>query len=155
MQDYSSGGTQVHARVTSQNRQPVTSQTVSGAAVYLLHLPSPAAGISGSISSVMKSEMQAHVNVLRNTSAILVLLTTSAEGSDSAGSDIGAGGLVRDLSLLQLTNENRSMHMTEMSDIIQSIGDDTGRMSIVSKFQSRRSGLVAIGVRFQPFIGGK
>lgn len=144
-------GKRVHARVTIQNRQPGTTQTVGDAAVYLLRLPSPALGLSSSMLTTVKSELRAHVDVLRDTNAMLVLIASLSSQCETEISDLGADARARDLSLLQLTNESELMEMHELSEAVKSIRDDAGRMIIVSKYQARNSALTALGLKFQAF----
>lgn len=152
--DGDAGETHNNPRVTVQSRAVGSPQTVSDAAVYLLRLSPPIGAITGSVPATIKAELQAHASVLRNSNAMLVLIAHLSNHHGTLSSGIGPGARVRDLSMLQLTNESETVAMHDLAEIVKSIGNEAGRLSIVSKFQSWQSGMIAVGIRFHPFSSG-
>jgi hypothetical protein len=141
----------VNDRITIQKRQPGTPQTVTDAGVYLLRLPPRISGVPGFASSLIKSELQAHLGVLRSNNAMLVLTAHLLGELEALDAEVEANTRARELSMLQLANESEMVEMSELADMIESSGNEMGRLIIVSKCRSRKSGMVAVGVKFQAY----
>jgi hypothetical protein len=139
-------------RITVQKRARGSPQTVKGA-VYILGqrlLPGP-----GAASSVLRqrilSELRAHLSVLRqNPSATLILAPRVQPESGAVEADVEMEACLRDLSLLQLSNE-REMEMSELLEAINGVHDSTGRLVVVNKLVSRNSATIALDIKYQPY----
>ena len=64
--------------------------------------------------------------------------------------DIEVEACLRDLSLLQLSNE-REMEMSELLEAINSVHDSMGRLVVVNKLVSRNSATIALDIKYQPY----
>ena len=64
--------------------------------------------------------------------------------------DVEMEACLRDLSLLQLSNE-REMEMNELLEAINSVQDSTGRLVVVNKLVSRNSATIALDIKYQPY----
>jgi hypothetical protein len=63
--------------------------------------------------------------------------------------EVEAAARVRDLSLMQLTNE-REMDMTQLLEMVNQLQDNRGRLVVVDKLRSTHSGAALISVQYQP-----
>lgn len=148
--------------VPTQEREPGTHQPITDAAVYLVHLPTlvpvpVAAAAAASLGTGLIKELRAHLEVLRaDPAALLVLLphfvlpdlSGGAEKEDLQEEELQAR--VRDLSLLQLTNE-KGMELSELLKLVASVGDSAGHLVIVGRVRGPLSGALAIEVRYQAY----
>ncbi|BCS19611.1 uncharacterized protein APUU_20043S [Aspergillus puulaauensis] len=138
-------------RVTVQTRPAAASQTVLGAALYILRIPSPSPGLSwATIRSQTILELQAHLQVLRARSSsrlMLTVLVIPPPGTIDQGTD--AMVRVRELSLLQLTNE-RLPSKTEIIDLVTSIRDLAGGLVLSREIYAQASAATGLEVKYQP-----
>ncbi|KAH8807219.1 O-methyltransferase family protein [Xylogone sp. PMI_703] len=143
----------IRRRITAQRRTPGARQMVGEAAVYILRHPSPS--LSAGAPSRILAELHAHLGVLRaNSVATLVLLLHLLPEPGTVDPDVEAIARLRDLTLLQLTNE-REMEMEDLVDMVNSVHDGAGRLAVINKFRSRNSLTVALGIRYQAYINGE
>ena len=140
------------SRITVQQRDPGTLQSVHDAAVYIIHLPSPSPGMpSHSLGTRIIAELRAHIGVLRASScAELVLTARLLPEPGAVDPDVEAIARVRDLSLLQLANE-REIEMLELMDMLNSVRDSLGRLVLVNKLRSRNNATVVFKVQYQAY----
>lgn len=98
-------------------------------------------------------ELRVHISVLRaNLGATLVLITRLLPEPGSVDTGVETLARLRDLSLLQLTNE-REIDLSDLTDMIHSVRDSTGRLVLVNKIRSPHNATVAFEVRFQAYAG--
>jgi hypothetical protein len=140
------------SRISVQERAPGTLQSVPDAAVYILHLPSAVPGAtSQSLLAHISAELKAHMGVLRaNRSATLVLMARLLPEPGTVEPHVEAIARLRDLSLLQLSNE-REIDMAELLDMLNGVKDSMGHLVVVNKLRSRNSATVALGVKYQGY----
>jgi hypothetical protein len=130
-------------------RKPGFPQTAADADVYILHLPTQCTA-SGSLSAATRAELVAHLGVLRTTGAVMLILTERVlpEADGDVDASVVATARARDLALLQLANEGE-MEMADLLDMIDSVGDDVGKLVVTNRLRSRTGVVVALGVRYQ------
>ncbi|KAK4119020.1 O-methyltransferase family protein [Parathielavia appendiculata] len=140
------------SHVSVQRRATGQPQTVRNAGVYVLNLGSPSTTPAESLSSLIArvtAELLAHLPVLRhNRGATLVVAMRLLPDPESADAAVEADARTRDLVLLQLANE-RDLEVSELVDLIQAVGDRTGRLTVVSRATGRDNSVTALAVRFQ------
>lgn len=138
-------------RITLQKRFLTATQTVEGAAVYILHLPKlqPYQSISA-LPPHIKGYLLAHLGVLRAspTSRIILLIRPFAE--HDADPDIATMARLRDLSLSQLTNEYE-VDMWEVVDMLATICDAIGRFVLVNKLRAHNGATVAFEIQYKAY----
>lgn len=146
----------IEGRVTLQQRSMGAPQPVRDALVYVLHLNSLTSGTSSSAAALdrIRSELVPMVDVLRsNPSATLVLTSGLIPVLGSVSARVEARARLRDMMLFQLTNQND----VEVSEIVKMLGamtDDRGRLALVNKNCSPRSGDLALEIKYQTFAHG-
>lgn len=140
------------SRITLQQRNPATPQSVKNASIYILRLPSPSPfSPLSSIISQAASELSAHVEVLRaNSTSRLMLTTLVLPAPGTVDLDTEASARLRDLSLLQLAN-GRQADMVEMVDVLNGVRDSSGGLVLTNEILSPSSPLVAFEVRYQAY----
>lgn len=143
---------QLVSSITVQQRTPGTRQSISNAAVYIIHLPLPMPGVPSYIlPAQILAELQAHVPVLRlNTSAVLVLLARLLPEPGTVDSHVESIVRLRNLALNQLANE-QEIETLDVVEIINSVRDSIGRLVLVNKRRSRDNATVAFEVRYQAY----
>lgn len=142
-------------RIKVEKRARGTAQTVKNAAVYILgpRLPGPGA-CSNALRQRILAELRAHLGVLRqNPSATLILAPRVLPESGAVEADVEMEACLRDLSLMQLSNE-REMEMSELLEAISNVHDNVGRLVVVNKLVSRNSATVALDIKYQPYSNG-
>ena len=150
---------QLASRITIERRISASSQKAEGAAVYLLHLPSPSpTAPSRSISTQIIADLKAHLGVLRRSSidcrlilAVRPLLPPDT-GSADDHLDITAAAVahVRDLALLQLANDHE-LETSELVDMVNSVADSAGCLVVVNELRAWNHVTVAFEVRYQSY----
>lgn len=140
------------SRITAYDREPGTPQTISNAAVYILHVPPLSSNIpSSSMPAQIIGELRAHLHVLSaNSSATLFLAARLLPELGNVDPNVEAPARVRDLSLFQLANE-REMEVSELVEIVNSVNDSGGRLIVASKLRSRNNVTVALSVKYQAY----
>ena len=143
---------QLSSRIIVQQRAPGTPQTVHGAAVYILHLPSASPGVpKASLLAQITDELRAHIGVLRaNKSATLVLTARLLPEPGTMDPSIEAIGRLRDLSVVQLANEPE-IEALDVMDMLNNVRDETGRLILVNNFRSRHNPIAAFEIRCQAY----
>ena len=141
-------------RITVTNRAQGTRQTVTDAAVYILHLPSASALSSAApnLASAILDELQVHLGVLHASRGVMLILTARLlpKPGSIANPDIEAVARSRDLTLRQLTNEGE-MEMVELLDMIDTVRDSVGKLAVTNKLRSRNNLVVALVVKYQHY----
>ncbi|KAL4789097.1 hypothetical protein BDV19DRAFT_397452 [Aspergillus venezuelensis] len=138
-------------RVSVQSRTIGTSQTVVGAAVYILRVPSPSPLLSWvTVRSQTLKELQVHLRVLR-TQPSSRLIVTSVVLSPPATIDSGSEAAVRlrDTALLQLSNE-RQPSKEEIVELITSTKDQGGVLVVNQELRTRKSAAIGFEVQYVP-----
>lgn len=138
-------------RITKTKRAIGTPQTVQPAAVYLVQIWTHNPLIP--IRSRVTVELRAHIGVLEaNRSALLILMVQLVP--DPKAVDIHAEELarVRDLSLLQLVNDE-DLEECELKILVGSVQDDKGHLTVIRTMRSPNSSEVAVGIKYQ--VDGK
>ena len=139
-------------RVTVANRARGSRQTVTDAAVYILHLPS-ALALSLTppvLASAILCELQVHLGVLHTSRGVMLILTARLlpKPGSIADPEIEAMARSRDLTLRQLTNEGE-IEMEELLEMIDTVRDSVGKLAVTSKLRSRDSLVIALVVKYQ------
>ncbi|KAG8157407.1 hypothetical protein KVR01_012791 [Diaporthe batatas] len=142
---------QTNGRITAYYRAIGTPQLVRDASIYILDLSS--IGLGRSTQQIV-SELLAHKDILRaNANSCLVILSHLVPGRGSIPPEEEIMARLRDLSLFQLSNQHL-LHTSELSELVHSIHDATGRLAVVKKTCSPTGDAAAIEVRYQPFQSG-
>ncbi|KXG53335.1 uncharacterized protein PGRI_003850 [Penicillium griseofulvum] len=148
------GPDRVCPRITLQNRTQGTLQNVHDADVYVIGLPSPSPTLPVlTILDQMASELRAHLPVARASRRPAILMLVPRLIYDHGSTAESTGELVarlHDLSLLQLANE-RAMEMAELIQIVNSIGDGTGRLGVVRRMGTPHMAGVLLEVRYHAY----
>jgi len=139
------------SHITFDRRVRTTSQTVEGAAVYIIRLPLPSpTAPSQSLYAQSIAEMKAHLGVLRaSRGSRLILIIRVLPETGSVDPQVAAMSHLRDLSLFQLANEHE-FEMLELMNMLNSVRDNEGCLVLVSRLHSSDNGIVAFEVRYQP-----
>ncbi|KAL2864650.1 uncharacterized protein BJX67DRAFT_373656 [Aspergillus lucknowensis] len=119
--------------ITIQQRTPTTPQPVPDAALYILHLPSPSPTTPfSSLAARIIAELRAHLDVLRsNPTATLILTPRLLPDPAAVTPEVEVTARLRDLSLLQLSNE-REIDLAEWMSLLNSVSDSMGRLPIMA-----------------------
>ena len=146
--------TEPDPRISVANRARGSHQTVTDAAVYIFHLPS-ASNLSSSVpvlASAILCELQVHLGVLHASRGVMLILTARLlpKPGSIAHIEIEAMARSRDLTLRQLTNEGE-MEMEELLEMIDSVRDGMGKLTVTSKLRYRDSIVVALVVKHQSY----
>lgn len=135
-----------------QRRAPGRPQTVKNAGVYVLDLGSPSTSPTESLTGLtarVAAELHVHLPILRdNRGATLVVAMRLLPDPGSVDAGVETAARTRDLVLLQLANE-RDLEVRELVDLVQGVGDASGRLAVVSRARGRDNSVVALGVKFQ------
>ena len=139
-------------RITVASRARGSRQTVTNAAVYILHLPSASASSSSArvLASVILSELQVHLGVLHASRGVMLILTARLlpKPGSIADPEIEAMARSRELTLRQLTNEGE-IEMEELLEMIDTVRDSVGKLAVTSKIRCRDNIVVALVVKYQ------
>lgn len=137
-------GVMAAAQVTFGSRAVGAKQTVTDAAVYILHLP------SSSSPDAVYAELMAHLPVLRARKSTMLIWTgrllhnvgstPDPEGETAARS--------RDLLLLQLAGQSE-MELSDVLGMIDNARDSLGGLVVTSRLRSRHQVDVAVMVKYQ------
>jgi hypothetical protein len=144
----------MNGRVTLQRRTMGSHQPIRDATVYILHLNGSASGGSGTATTTrlerIRSEIRQLVDVLRVNSSATLALTGLIPDPGSVGARAEARARLRDMTLFQLTNQQDN-EVGEILAMLSGMSDNTGRLILVNKNCSPRSGDLALELRYQPF----
>ncbi|KAL4756994.1 uncharacterized protein BDW70DRAFT_163963 [Aspergillus foveolatus] len=140
------------SRITVTYRAAGTPQPVIDAAVYILHLRSPA-GVEGiDRIGMVRAELQYYLGILRSSGGILLIPTAKLlpEPGSLADPMLEAVARAHDLTMLQLANEGE-MEMTQLISVIQAIQDNLGRLVITNQLRSPNSLIVCLTVKHEAY----
>ncbi|KAL5041476.1 hypothetical protein BDW71DRAFT_201346 [Aspergillus fruticulosus] len=139
-------------RITVTYRAAGTPQPVIDAAVYILHLSSPAGAEGIDRIGMVRAELQDYLGILRSSGGILLILTANLlpEPGSLAVPMLEAVARAHDLSMLQLANEGE-MEMTELISVLQTIQDNLGRLVITNQLRSPNSLIVCLTVKHEAY----
>ncbi|KAH6722846.1 hypothetical protein BKA61DRAFT_726844 [Leptodontidium sp. MPI-SDFR-AT-0119] len=123
-------------------------QSVTNAAVYILHLPPS--------RNLLQAQIKEYMEVLRASSGVMILLTfrllpePGTRSADRCDPDIESVARGRDLSMLQLANESE-MEMAEVLDMVDLARDGLGKLVVTDRIRSRKGLVVALVVKHQAY----
>ena len=121
-------------------------QSVTDAAVYIIHVPAASSGLT------IKAELDDYLGVLRGCGGILLVLTTRLlpEPGTLSNPEVEASARARDLNMLQLANESE-MEMSELLSIIKTIGDSAGKLVVTNHLRSNNGVILALTIKYQAY----
>ena len=138
--------------ITVAKRARGSRQTVTDAAVYILHLPSASALSSPTpvLVNIILCELQVHLSVLHASRGVMLILTAHLlpEPGSIANAEIEASARSRELSLRQLTNEGE-IEMAQLRDMIDTVRDSVGKLAVTRELRSCDGLIVALVVKYQ------
>ncbi|KAA8646589.1 hypothetical protein EYZ11_006296 [Aspergillus tanneri] len=133
-------------RITLQTRALGMPQPVLDAAAYILRLP-PSSWESG--RSLVLMELQSYCTILAaNRRAMLILTARMLPQPGTVDREIETIARMRDMILFQLGAE-RDPEVSEVVDLVGSVGDAQGRLVIVDRLRARNNLAVALAVKYQ------
>ncbi|PNP49031.1 hypothetical protein THARTR1_10213 [Trichoderma harzianum] len=132
--------------ITVTHSLPGQPQTVTDAAVYILHLP--AATALGESSALLSTQLQDHLDVLRGNGGLLLILTPRVLPQPGSDRSIEGIARARDLAMIQLA-EGCEMEVAEFTDMINTTRDNIGRLVVMNSLRSRDGLLLALAVKYQ------
>ncbi|MDI1492733.1 MAG: hypothetical protein OHK93_004515 [Ramalina farinacea] len=139
-------------RITVAHRTRGSRQTVTDAAVYILHLPRASAlsPTAPSRTSAILRELQVHLSVLHASRGVMLILTARLLPNPGSIADpaIEAQARSRDLILRQLTNQGE-IELEELLEMIDTVRDSVGKLAVTSKLRSCNGLVVALVVEYQ------
>ncbi|KAG6016308.1 hypothetical protein E4U43_003917 [Claviceps pusilla] len=136
-------------QIAITSRIPGTPQSVTSAAVYVLHLPS-------SLPCHVLTELQVHLPALRMSSGVMLIMTTRLLPGQDEPSMQGKQAAVahaRGLIMYQMTNE-MEMDLFSLVQMIDTVRDSTGKLVLVHKLRSCSGTTVALIVKYQLLAAG-
>ncbi|OBT69832.1 hypothetical protein VE03_00980 [Pseudogymnoascus sp. 23342-1-I1] len=121
-------------------------QSVTDAAVYIVHVPVVSSGLT------IKAELDDYLDVLHASGGIMLLLTTRLlpEPGTLSNPEVEATARARDLSMFQLANEGE-MEMSELLGIIKTVGDSSGRLVVTNHLRSNNGVILALTIKYQAY----
>ncbi|KFZ03028.1 hypothetical protein V502_11292 [Pseudogymnoascus sp. VKM F-4520 (FW-2644)] len=146
------------SRITIESRLPGTPQTVRDAAVYILYKPpsssrlfsSQPGAAPGCFRTWITTELKAHIGVLSAGDGTLIISTGPVlPEPGTVNAEIEAVARLRDLSSFQLFNEHE-IEMLELVELVNSVGDGSGKLVVVNQLRSRKKVIVALCVKYRP-----
>jgi hypothetical protein len=145
------------SRIVIQSRVPGTPQTVQDAAVYILHMPTSSTlllqtDVARCLSAWVLAELRAHIDVLKASSQPTLILATGSILPEPGTTDLSMEAIarLRDLSLFQLAG-TCEMEMAELLELVNTVGDDTGRFVVVNQLRCRGNAVVALCVKYSVY----
>ncbi|KAG6027021.1 hypothetical protein E4U41_001081 [Claviceps citrina] len=129
--------------ITITNRMSGTPQSVTSAAVYVLHLPS-------SLPCQVLTELQVHLPALRMSSGVMLIMTARllpGQKEPMRGKH-AAVAHARGLILYQMTNEVE-MDLCTLLELVEAVRDSTGKLVLVHQLRSCSGMTVALVVQYQ------
>lgn len=121
-------------------------QSITDAAVYILHVPTASSGLS------IRLELDGYLGVLRASGGIMIVLTARLlpEPGSLSNPEVEAVARARDLSVLHLANESQ-MEMFELVSIIKTVGDGAGKLVITNYLRSNHGVILALTIKYQAY----
>ncbi|KAG5933087.1 hypothetical protein E4U53_001094 [Claviceps sorghi] len=135
-------------QIVITSRMPGTPQSMTSAAVYVLHL-------SSSLPCHVLTELQAHLPALRMSSGVMLIMTTRFLPGPEEPMHMRQAAVAhaRGLIMYQMTNEVE-MDLSSLLQMIDTVRDSTGKMVLVHKLCSCSGTAVALMVRYQLVAAG-
>ncbi|KFY24935.1 hypothetical protein V493_04938 [Pseudogymnoascus sp. VKM F-4281 (FW-2241)] len=132
--------------VTVTYRAIGMAQSVTDAAVYIIHVPAASSGV------MIKAELDDYLGVLRVSGGIMLVLTTRLlpEPGTLSNPEVEASARSRDLNMLQLANESE-MEMSELLSIIKTVGDSSGKLVVTNHLCSNNGVVLALTIKYQAY----
>lgn len=127
-------------------------QPVSSAAIYIIRLSSPSPLLpSATVRNQTVLELRTHLQVLRVQPTSRLLLTTLVlPDPGTVDHETEAMARVRDLSLLQLSND-RLPSKAEVFELIMAVRDSGGTLVVSNEIHSPGNAVIALEVRYEPY----
>ncbi|KAL5345165.1 hypothetical protein ACLOAV_010121 [Pseudogymnoascus australis] len=121
-------------------------QSVTDAAVYIIHIPVVSSGLT------IKAELDDYLGVLRASGGIMLVLTARLlpEPGTLSNPEVEATARARDLNMLQLANESE-MEMSELLSIIKTVGDSAGKLVVINHLLSNNGVILALTMKYQAY----
>jgi hypothetical protein len=155
-------------KLVVQRRAPGTPQHETSAAVYLLHIPDPFfCASSGAHAAVCTAELRAHLELLRanscstpngtGTGTTLILIADvlpEASAPNAPNAPVEAVARFQDVLLLQMGHEE-AFDMTRLMGLLESVGEDTDRLTVVNQLSSPDHPIRAFELRARPPSNGQ
>lgn len=132
-------GSDAGPNITIQQRALGAPQSITDAAVYILHLPTTSlATPSSSMPAQITAELQAHFHLLRQNSSAMLILVARLMAADASKADAEVESISRqqDLLLLQMANDE-PLQMPQLMELVNNVRDASGRLTVVNKLPSR------------------
>ncbi|KAG6171624.1 hypothetical protein E4U51_008414 [Claviceps purpurea] len=135
-------------QISIANRVPGSPQSVTNAAVYVLHLPS-------SVPSQILTELQVHLPALRMSNGVMLIMSGRVlPGQDEPiRARHAAVAHARGLIMYQMSNEVE-MDLCSLLQMLDTVRDSTGKLVLVHKLRSGSGMTVAVVVKYQLMVGG-
>lgn len=132
--------------VTVTYRAIGMAQSVTDAAVYIIHVPAASSGV------MIKAELDDYLGVLRVSGGIMLVLTTRLlpEPGTLSNPEVEASARSRDLNMLQLANESE-MELSELLSIIKTVGDSSGKLIVTNHLCSNNGVVLALTIKYQAY----
>jgi hypothetical protein len=150
-------------KLVVQRRAPGTPQHETSAAVYLLHIPDPFfCASSGAHAAVCTAELRAHLELLRanscsngtGTGTTLILIADVLPEASAPNAPVEAVARLQDVLLLQMGHEE-AFDMTRLMGLLESVGEDTDRLTVVNQLSSPDHPIRAFELRACPPSNGQ
>lgn len=134
---------ETYPNISVQTRSLGMAQPVVDAAVYILHVRSRT-------GAILIKELQAHMDILTaNRSTMLIVTARVLPSPGSVDREVEAMCRVRDLTLMQLTNDY-GPEVVGLEDLVRGVEDDRGgRLVVADTLRARNKLLVAFVVKYQ------
>jgi hypothetical protein len=144
--------TGLNSHIALQTRVSGTPQIVKDAAAYIVRIPFPSFAASLPLFSArIAAELQAHFDVLAAAkNSMVILLGPFLPEPGAVDPDVEMAARARDLSMLQLANE-RDLNVSEVVDLVGSVGDNQGRLVVVNKLRSTNRITVALCIKYKTY----
>jgi hypothetical protein len=131
-----------------QSREPGTAQNATHGAVYLLHIPDPFMyDCSGIHKAICKSELRAHLEILRmRGTTVLILIADVIPDDVMNNSPVESIARLQDLLLLQKGNDC-IFDVGQLTGLLESVAEPTDRIVVMNKSVSSEYPALAMELR--------
>lgn len=135
--------------MTIQYLPPKSSQRMTDAWLYIVHLPTPSIlATPADILSQATHMLWTHFSILRqNKYSRLVIVANGLVGSAKTNSKAEAAGRMCDVLLMQMTRDKHAITMDQMEQLVGDVRDASWRLVIWTKESSDTHPTVAFEVR--------
>ncbi|KFY14210.1 hypothetical protein V492_02775 [Pseudogymnoascus sp. VKM F-4246] len=133
--------------VTVSYRAMGMPQSVTDAAVYIIHIPVASSGLT------IKAELDDYLGVLRASGGIMLIMTARLlpEPGSLSNSEAESMARARDLSMLHLANEGE-MEISDLLSTIKTVGDSAGKLVVTNHLRSNDGIILALTIKYQAYI---